>query len=165
MSAITGQRTSPQPKEVPTSTLANEGWWPDIDMALLRETVRLPGDVTDARLLHETKRALRSINNELAQWKLDRIKEGCTSLQTVPLREGEDHTDVLLEYYQDAVYSHVDAKLCERYRNTDTTGAGDKRADMMDTRITEALRDKHLAISGILDYDVPCHLTVTAELI
>lgn len=165
MSAITGQRQSPQPRETVTPVVRNDDWWPDVDMVLLRESVRLPGNVTDKRLVFETKRALRAVNNELAQWKIKRKSEGCTTLAGVPLPAGEDNPELLAGYYQDAIFSHVDAKLCERYRNTDTTGAGDKRADMVDPRITEALRDKHLAVSGILGYDMPSHLTVTVELI
>ena len=159
MSAITGQRQSPRPAETQTAKVINDGWWPDIDMVLLRESLRLPGNVTDPRLVFEIKRALRSVNNELAQWKIQRKSEGCACLGQV------GNPELLAEYYQDAIFSHVDAKLCERYRNTDTTGAGDKRADMIDPRVTEALRDKHLAVSGILGYDVPAYLTVTAELI
>jgi len=165
MSALTGTYASPSPEAAKTETVRGDGWWPDVDMAHLAQAVRVPTGVTDTRLVELTRRAILSVNNELARWKAARFAQGYASLADVPTVETIDGDSGLLVHYRTAVYSEIDARLSEQYRSMDTTGAGDKRADMLDPRIEEARRDKRWAITAILQHDNPGHQKVHVELI
>ena len=172
MSALTGQSISPRAPEPTTATVKNDGWWPDIDMVLLRDSVRLPSGVTDKRLVHRTRQIVLSINNELAEWKAQRKSEGYARPADIPVEDAEDTTGQdaydehpLITHYLSAVYAEVDARLCEQYRQTDSTGRGEKNAQMLDPRVSEGFRDKDWEVEAILNFNVPAHTKITVELI
>lgn len=168
MSALTGQRTSPQPPENRTQTVKNDGWWPDIDMQLLRDSVRLPAGVTDKRLVQRTRQVILSINNELAAWKQARRSEGYTSPESIPVDDtpGDAYDEhPLITHYLAAVYAEVSARLNEQYRATDSTGKGDKNAQMLDPTIAEGFRDKDWEITAILKFNEAAHTKATVDLI
>lgn len=49
--------------------ITNSPFWPAISLPDLRETVRLDGTVTTARLKHAVIDAITSVNRDLAQWR------------------------------------------------------------------------------------------------
>lgn len=168
MSALTGEKTSPQPRENRTQTVKNDGWWPDIDMPLLRDSVRLPSGVTDKRLVQRTRQVILSVNNELAAWKEARRIEGYARPQDIPIKDAQgivydEHP--LVTHYLAAVYAELYARLNEQYRATDTTGKGDKNAQMLDPSVAEGYRDKAWEVSAILDFNVAAHPQASVELI
>mgnify|MGYP000626787649 CR=1 FL=1 len=49
--------------------ITNSPFWPAISLPDLRETVRLDGTVTTARLKHAVIDAITSVNRDLADWR------------------------------------------------------------------------------------------------
>lgn len=136
----------------PTATngqVQNDPWWPDIDLAELRASCRLDGTVTNERLINSVTSAVASINAELMDWQATQIVAGYTdSLAQVPSRQLAG-TSVLHIHYRRAVYSAVQADLCQRYRDIDTTAAGERKAIDMDAQIDAFQRDKRWAIADL----------------
>ncbi|SOD27674.1 Phage head completion protein (GPL) [Variovorax sp. YR752] len=139
----------PSPTAAEEAVLANDGWFPDIDLAKLRATARLDGTVTPDRLRHSAIQAVLSINAELAQYKIAQLVLGRAKLEDVPAPEIDGKSAQLARYLR-AVYSSVQADLVERYRDYDTTGAGDKAADKLELRADDLRRDVRWAISDFL---------------
>lgn len=113
-------------------------WWPEIDLKASREVMRLPGTVPTARLLDALQFAADYINWELRDWQAEQLHAG-TAL-----------TDKQTRLYLRAVRSHAKAELLEKYRDFDTTGAGDARADEFEDTVDGARRNVRWAISLLL---------------
>ena len=52
-------------------TIENVAWFPSVDLAHMREAVRLTGTVTTARLRDAAIAAIDEVNRELASWRAD----------------------------------------------------------------------------------------------
>lgn len=130
-------------------TLTNDGWWPDIDAAHMRETLRMDGTVTDMRLEAAAVNAMLSVNRELAVFKAEHFAAGAANLAAVdaPQINGDSSVVVL---YRRAVYCTAGAELIERYRNYDTTNAGSDNAEQLTPTIDELRRDARWAIRDLL---------------
>lgn len=122
------------------SVIIEQAWWPDIDCDDARSVLRLNGTVTDARLVESLGNATYSINHELRSW---------AQLQ-VDLEPAELVDKKSIHLYRRAVYFYAKAELTERYRDFDTTGAGERRAEKLDDAIDESRRIVRWAISDIL---------------
>jgi hypothetical protein len=135
--------------ESPDFTVTNDGWWPDIDAAAIREALRLDGTVTDARLEVATVNAMLSVNRELALLKAQHQVSGAARLEDVaaPLINEES---ALVVQYRRAVFCTAGAELVERYRSYDTTSSGHQAADLLNPSIDELRRDARWAIRDLL---------------
>lgn len=132
----------------PQRPVANDDWWPDIDVEELHAGARLDGNVTPARLRAAIANAVLVINNELLIFKARHLAAGRRSLDDVPAAE-VDGQHALVTLYLRAVSCAVQADLAERQRGYDTTAAGDRRADVMEPRIDDLRRDVRWAIADI----------------
>ena len=136
-------------------TVPNEGeipshpFWPAISLPDLRDTVRLDGTVTTARLTHAVIDAITSVNRDLAEWRTARQAEGHTALATVP-SERINNESVHLHSYRRAVYAMTRANLIERYTDYSATGDGVKGADAKVVSSDDLYRDARFAIRDIL---------------
>lgn len=129
--------------------ITNDGFWPDIDGALLRASIRLDGSVTDARLEVATVNALIEINTELQTLKAIHLAEGHRTLAAVPAPQIQAQSQWVWQYKR-AVYCTVGAELAERYRSFDSTGEGHKKADDLTPSVDEFRRDARFAIRNLL---------------
>lgn len=129
--------------------IGNNGWWPDIDANDVRDTLRLDGAVTEARLEAALINAMLSVNRELAVWQASQQATGYASADAVPGELIAEET-ALIHHYRRAVYSTAGAELCERYRDYDSTSAGNARADKIEPGVDDYRRDARWAISDIL---------------
>lgn len=137
------------PPAVDEPSIVNDGWFPDVEPPKVRAQARLDGTVTPERLRQALLTAIADVNAELAVYKLQHRAEGVPNLAAVP---GPDIGGVRVwcVYYRNAVISHVQAHLAERYRDFDTTGAGDKRAEALEETAATHRRDLRWAISALL---------------
>lgn len=133
----------------PALTVTNDGWWPDLDMTHARDVLRIDGTVTDARLRAALVGAIAGTNHELVCWKTLQVAAGAANLAAVdaPVLDGASRYVAL---YQRAIYSTAHADLLERYRNLDTTDAGQRRAVDQADVIGEQRRNARWAISDFL---------------
>ena len=124
-------------------------FWPAISLPDLRDTVRLDGTVTTARLKHAVIDAITSVNRDLADWRRAREAEGVATLAAVP---GEliNNESAHLHSYRRAVYAMTRANLLERYTDYSATGDGVKGADAKIISSDDLYRDARFAIRDIL---------------
>lgn len=124
-------------------------FWPAISLADLRETVRLDGTVTTARLTHAVVDAITSVNRDLADWRSARQAEGHATLAAVP-SEVINNESVHLHSYRRAIYAMTRANLLERYTDYSATGDGVKGAEAKIVSSDDLYRDARFAIRDIL---------------
>jgi hypothetical protein len=129
--------------------ITNDGFWPDIDGANVRASLRIDGSVTDARLEVAIVNALIQVNGELAQIKRDHLASGYSNLETVPADE-INGVSLLVHLYRRSIYCTVGAELTERYRSYDSSVDGNKNADELTPSVDEYRRDARFAIRDLL---------------
>ena len=129
--------------------ITSNPFWPAISLPDLRETVRLDGTVTTARLTHAVVDAITSVNRDLADWRSARQAEGHATLAAVP-SEVINNESVHLHSYRRAVYAMTRANLLERYTDYSATGDGVKGADAKIISSDDLYRDARFAIRDIL---------------
>jgi len=138
------------------AAIENDGFWPSVDPAVLRQNTRIDGSVSSDRLRAATVNAVLAVNDELAAWKAMRQAEGRVDLQAVP-SPSVDGKSRLVHLYLRAVACAVAAEVSERYRSYDATAAGNQRADDLTPTIDELRRDLRWAIRDFLGAP---HMTV-----
>ena len=130
-------------------TVTAGAFWPAIDVALLRDAIRVPGDVTPQRMRATVVTAVMSVTRELAHWQESKQADGHATLADVPAQV-IDGASRLVQLYLRAVYCATAVELHERYRSYDATSQGNQRADDLTPTIGEIRRDLRNAISDLL---------------
>lgn len=115
--------TANPPARGAEATVANDGFWPDVDREQLRKDIRLDGTATPERLQLAVLAAMWAVNAELQAWKQEQIASGYATLADVPAPSAGG-TSVKVQQYMRAIYSHVQASLAEAYRDMDTLPQG-----------------------------------------
>lgn len=144
-------RTTPPNEPAPLGTVTAGDWWAVIDLAALRDAMRLDATVTPQRLLPAVQEALATTIGLLSAWAAKHQNEGRTSLAEVPALQ-VDGESVHVQRFRRAVYCHAKANLLERYSDIDTTGR-ERRKDQDDARDDQAeqhRRDATWAVRDIL---------------
>ncbi|MFC3549463.1 head completion/stabilization protein [Lysobacter cavernae] len=131
------------------AAIDNDGFWPSIDPAALRQRIRLDGSIAAERLRAAIVAAVMAVNDELAAWKARQEAAGYAYLQAVPAA-GVDGKTRQEQLYLRAVSCATAAEVAERYRSYDTTAAGNQRADDLTPSIDELRRDQRWAIRDFL---------------
>ncbi|MFM1306444.1 head completion/stabilization protein [Yersinia enterocolitica] len=148
---INGNQTPEAPEPVETSEKAiikNDGFWPDIDLNQYREESRQDGTITQPRVIEAALFVINETNDRLSVWRLTQQQRGYLSLAEVPAEKlNEESTRIQL--YRTAVFCLMQARLTDRFRGFDTTGAGGKRADSLEPTIDNLRRDAAWAINDI----------------
>lgn len=128
--------------------VTNDGFFPDIDLDQLRDTMRLDGTVTAARLRSAAIAAVISVNNELQDWKAAKLAAGAVTLDAIGSQIGG--VSVHVTQYLAAVHHTAKADLTERYRDFDSTKSGDAKADQLDCTVGDDRRNARWAIRDLL---------------
>ncbi|MEB0138006.1 MULTISPECIES: head completion/stabilization protein [unclassified Undibacterium] len=139
--------------------IINDGWFPDIRLADMREAARIDGTVTDARLTAALVDAILSVNLALHAWKAQHLAAQYADLLSVPAPSIQGESQYLA-HYRRAVYSTAKADLLEKYRDFDSTGQAqsDKKAiEWLAAAPEQERRNAHWAIANILQRP---HMTV-----
>ena len=129
-------------------TITSAAFWPEISLNQMRKVMRLDGNVTTERLKEAVIEAISNTNSQLRAWRVEQEATGVMKLGDVESEE-VDGESMRVQRYRRAVYCHAKANLTERYRDMDTTGDGNKRADALDPQITDLWRDARWAISDV----------------
>lgn len=137
------------PAKAGQNPITNDGFFPDIDVDQALVAMRQDGTVTPERLRAALIEAVLSINEELAAWKARQLGGGCARMEDVPAQK-VDGKSANLHRYLRALYCQARAGLIERYRDYDTTAAGDKHAETLEQSVDDLRRDARWAISDIL---------------
>lgn len=144
------QPTTPKPgsSQADGPPVACGSFWPTIDPATVRQTMRLDGTVTPQRLRAALIEACASVGVQLAAWRRGQQAAGFATLTAVCAEE-IDGASVLVQRWQRAVQCTAAANLTERYLGFDSTAAGQLHADALAPAIEDLHRDARWAISDI----------------
>jgi hypothetical protein len=138
--------TAPSPD---ATEISSGDWYPSINLATARTVMRIDATVTDDRLGECLSIAMAGVEDLLAIWQQAQVDLGYVTLADVPAKTIAGESRLVL-LYRRAVYSSAQAELIERYRNFDTTAAGIRRADDLDTTVDDYRRNLRFAIRDIL---------------
>ncbi|HHA2449405.1 TPA: head completion/stabilization protein [Stenotrophomonas maltophilia] len=128
---------SPVPKQ-PNVTAG--AFWPEIDVAVLRETIRVPGDIQAPRMRSAVVSAVMDVTRELEAWQAGKEAAGYATLADVPAQMIDGSTR-LVHLFLRAVGCATAVELHERYRSYDATAQGNQRAEELTPTIDEIRRD------------------------
>lgn len=144
-------RTTPPSDPAPLGTVSAGAWWPAVDLAALRDAMRLDGTVTPQRLRPAVQEAVATTVGLLAEWAALRESEGHASLADVPALE-VDGESINVQRFLRAVYCHAKANLIERYSDYDTTGRArkDDQENSREDQAEQYRRDASWAVRDIL---------------
>jgi hypothetical protein len=142
----------PPPAPPASKPIVNDGWFPNIDPAKLREERRIREAVTADRLRAATLEAIIWTNDQLAEWRDAQAAASFEDVPSPPLA-GETRNLVL---YRTAVGAWTKALLVEHQRDTDLTGAGQRKVEELDESICELRRDALHAVRRILGRTRTC---------
>jgi len=137
--------SEPTPPETPINSGA---FWPEIDLAELREAMRLDGTVTPSRLRMAAISSVASVNSQLREWRLQNELDGYETLAEVPAEE-IDGESAHLHSYRTAVYNLTAAMVNERTADFDSTDLGRQKAQEQLQIINDLKRDAGHAIADI----------------
>lgn len=141
--------TAPAPASADGAPILSAAFWPAIDPADARVTMRLDGTVTAPRLRHALIAALAMVGQDLRAWRARQQAQGHAALDAVPA-ETLDGESLLVQHWRRAVYAWAAAELAERYRSADPTGAGRTRADDLNVTADELRADARTSIRALL---------------
>jgi len=142
--------STPTPTTDPEQLIENDSWFPDIDLVLLRDTVRIDPNVTLERLREAAVEAISSANRQLAVWKAGHVALGVESLAEVPAPSVNGESAKTAQYRR-AVHSYTAADLSARLRDIGTTASGHDRADELEDAEGAHRRAAAWAIADIQD--------------
>ena len=129
--------------------IVSSTFWPAIEPEAIREAQRIDGTVTEPRLKGALIEAIATTNAALAEWRAARQANGIASLADVDAEKIDD-TSILVHRYLRAVGCLAKALILERYRDMDSTGKGEKKAEAQFDTIDDCRRDYHNAIADII---------------
>lgn len=128
--------------------VTNNGFWPDIQPDDFRESHRLDGTITPARIEGALLAAIATVNRTLRDWQAQQVDAGHATIDAVPTPIWQA-PGVYQGLYQRAIYSMAHASLIERYTDYDTTNSGRDRAERVADPADAYRRDAIWAISEI----------------
>lgn len=137
------------PAQPGQTLIANDGFFPDIDVNQALAAMREDGTVTPERFRSALVEAALSVNDELVGWKASQQAAGYATLEAVPAA-AIDGKSAHLHRYLRALYCQARAGLIERYRDYDATASGNKTAEALLQAVEDLRRDARWAVSDIL---------------
>jgi len=135
------------PKE--ETAVVNDGFFPDIDPASVRDAARIPTSITPARLRAAILAAIMTVEIDLRAFAADSIAAGHATLAAVPAPQ-LDGQSVQSVRYQRAIALYAKAELIERHLDFDTTAAGGAEGNDAATAIGSLRRDAMHAVRDML---------------
>lgn len=139
---------TPAPTDAPT-IITNDGWFPDIDLARVRTSMRLDGTVTTPRLIDAVVAAIIGVNTELAAWQTTQRLAGWTRLAEVPAPHIGGQSMLLSHYYR-AVDHRAKAEVTAHYRDFDSTKSGTGQAAALEATLDDDRRTARWAMRDLL---------------
>lgn len=92
-----------KPQTFLDATIANDGFWPDINLGDFQKVYRVPAEYTQELVEHHTRLAMSDCNQQLLAKKTEWTTLGFSTLDEVDQDQGGIDGDLLLQY-QRAVF-------------------------------------------------------------
>lgn len=130
-------------------TVVNDGFFPDVEPAAVRDAARIPTSVTPARLRAAILGAIMSAEIDLRAFAVASIAAGHDTLAEVPAPQ-IDGKSVQMLRYERAIALFTKAETIDRHRDFDTTAAGGSQSDELEQSVADLRRDARHAIRDML---------------
>ena len=117
------------PASPSASTLAGDGWWPDIDCTAMREALRIGEAVTHPRLVAALENAFIDVTGDLADWRAGWEQAGRASLDAVKPGETVNGRTRLAVLFTNAVRYGAAAELADHTTDMSATASDETRAE------------------------------------
>jgi len=141
--------SSSPPASTASTSIANALFFPNLSLEEFRTVMKVEAVATPDRAMHALQAAAIEVNNRLSKWLATQIELGFNSIDDIPAKPGEiQHQQKFL--YLRAVWSLAKANLIERYRDYDTTKAGQDKADALSESVDDFRRDAAWAINDLV---------------
>lgn len=144
----------PPPTPPASAAIVNDGWFPEIQPDALRKAMRIRDQVTAEQLADAIIRAVLWVNPQLEAWKAERATLHL-SLGAVPAPQLAGESRLVL-LYRAAIAAAAKANLVERQRDTDLTGAGQRKVEELEPTVCELRRDAIHAVRDMLGNTRTC---------
>lgn len=126
--------------------VANDGWFPDLDLADFHAQTG-QGDTFDpARIAAAIQSAMIEVNASVSAW---RDAQTAPSLAEVPARTYGDVSEKVI-LYRSGVFARARAQLLANTRDYDSTKSGHDRADALEATADDYLRQSNEAIARMI---------------
>ena len=143
----------------PSNDVAGDGFWPGLKLSDVKETMRIPAQVTDLRLREAVIGAIITVTRDLYSWKLAQLAAGRADLAAAKRSDIAGEADTVL-LYRRAVSAYAAADLVDTHHDIAATREGQERAEQ---RALSA--DEHRAMGLIAIRDMLGQGRSTVELI
>lgn len=137
-----------KPAQDPADAIGNDGFFPSLSMAAVRNAMRIDGAVTDPRLRAALLAAMLDVNHQLSAFRDAQQAAGHATLADAGADVTLDGQPRWVLLYLRAVMCTAKADLIERYRDFDADGT--TRQKDMEPMIDEQRRNAHWAVRDIL---------------
>lgn len=131
--------------------IVSAAFWPRIDLADLRDVMRIETNVSSNRLYHAALESTAHVNGQLKAWKQKIQEQGVGHLSQAA--DPEDHINgeaVQVAYYRRAVYCYTKALLLEKWADADATGKSGERAEAKQSQAEDYRREAHFAVASLM---------------
>lgn len=142
MPSVADERTRSAIEDV---TIPNDGFFPDINLLAVRNTMRIDGTVTQERLQHAIIEAIISVNHDLRAFRANLTAQTLADVDAPKI----NNESILIYRYKRAVYCRATADLYERYASYDSTNDGVKKMEQLEEIIGDLRRDALFALADI----------------
>ncbi|WP_083951151.1 head completion/stabilization protein [Sphingobium abikonense] len=132
----------------PEAPVVNDGFFPDVDTADVRDVARIPTSITAPRLRAAILAAIMTVEIDLRAFAAAAIAAGHATLAAMPAPQLDGRSVQVVRYLR-AVSLYAKAELIDRHRDFDTTAAGGNQADELTPSIGELRRDAQHAVRDI----------------
>ena len=133
------------------SIVKNDGFWPDIDVAVFQSTYRLPAEYEQAMVEGNILLGILWANRQLAEYKAAQIAQGFDTAEAV-LGDRYDGKNTQTILYQRAVSCHAKALLLRQFATVNRREAANneaKESEETEDKFMEFARDAIADILGI----------------
>lgn len=128
--------------------VVNDGFFPDIDPAIVRAQQRAPSNITPTRLREAIIAAILTAHIDLVDFAGAAKAGGAVRLADMPAPQ-IDGESIRVHCYRRAIGLYAKAELIERHRDFDTTNAGAGQASELEGSIDQLRRDAQHALRDL----------------
>lgn len=146
--------TPPDPVTPEATTLVIDGWFPAVDVAAIRDTLRIgEGIVTAERMIAAVEGAVLTALQALSLWRTAHATAGIASLEDIAdIAIGGRSRPVVL--WDRIIRYYTGAELADNHRDITATSDGRNRADEENLTADEYRRQAHNAVADLLSIGV-----------
>lgn len=131
--------------------IVTAAFWPRIDLADLRQVMRVENNIGSSRLYHTALESAAHVNAQLKGWRMAAQARGIVRLEEAAQDEDKINGEApQAAAYRRAVYCYAKALLLEKYADTDPAAKTAERAEAKQAQAEDYRREAHFAVAAVM---------------